>query len=165
MEVARCSGKRKRELREGCSGSSKRKRNKNPTRWSVARSESSKRLLFEVVRGMGATRHKPVLRHELREKARKHIGDTGLLDHLLKHMAGKVIVEGTEKLVRRHNSEGAIEYWLEPAELAQIRTEAGIADPYWTPPSGWKPGDSISNYTGDGQVTSQLRDEIILLKR
>ncbi|KAG5041354.1 hypothetical protein JHK85_013830 [Glycine max] len=29
--------------------------------------------------------------------ARKHIGDTGLLDHLLKHIDGKVAPGGTER--------------------------------------------------------------------
>jgi hypothetical protein len=37
---------------------------------------------------------KPILRPALREEARKHIGDTGLLDHLLKHMTDTVITNG-----------------------------------------------------------------------
>lgn len=71
------------------------------------------RALLEVVKGMEATWQNPVLRYDLRAKARKHIGDTGLLDHLLRHMAGQVFPDGKERLVRRHNSEGAIQYWLD----------------------------------------------------
>ena len=36
-------------------------------------------------------------RPALRMAARKHIGDTGLLDHLLKHIDGKVAPGGTER--------------------------------------------------------------------
>ncbi|CAA6665770.1 unnamed protein product [Spirodela intermedia] len=52
--------------------------------------------------------------------------DTGLLDHLLKHMAGKVVSEGKERFRRRHNPEGAMEYWLEAAELQELRRTAGM---------------------------------------
>lgn len=112
--------------------------------------------LLEVVKGMEATWQNPVLRYDLRAKDRKHIGDTGLLDHLLRHMAGQVFPDGKERLVRRHNSEGAIQYWLEPAELAGIRREAGISDPYWIPPPGWKLGDAISDHTCYGHCIKQI---------
>jgi hypothetical protein len=159
---------RGKRLSEDSSVASDRGLKKIAGRWSVERCESAKKSLLEVVREMDATWQKPVLRHDLREKARKHIGDTGLLDHLLKHMAGVVFADGKERLVRRHNSEGAIEYWLEPAELAGLRQEAGISDPYWNPPPGWKLGDAITDYICDGHCKELIyhsNEEINVLKR
>ncbi|XP_020583684.1 protein DYAD-like isoform X2 [Phalaenopsis equestris] len=112
-------------------------------RWSVERYEAAEKRLLEIMRAKKAELGRPILRQALREEARKHIGDTGLLDHLLKHMAGKVVYDGTERFRRRHNSEGAMEYWLEPADLVEVRRTAGVTDPFWFPPPGWKLGDSI----------------------
>lgn len=120
-------------------------------RWSTARYEYAKKTFIQVIRKMGATWCNPVLRLDLRNETRKRIGDLGLLDHLLKHTVGMVVADGTERLVRRHNSEGAIEYWLEPAIE------------YWVPPhSGWKPGNIDSKCTCHGhceKIVSQLRAE------
>ncbi|KAK8937614.1 Protein DYAD [Platanthera guangdongensis] len=112
-------------------------------RWSTERYETAEKRLLEIMRTKKAELRTPVLRQTLRDEARKHIGDTGLLDHLLKHMAGKIVLEGTHRFRRRHNSEGAMEYWLEPAELLEIRRKAGVDDPFWVPPPEWKLGDSI----------------------
>lgn len=112
-------------------------------RWSVERYEAAEKRLLEIMRSKKAELGSPILRQALREEARKHIGDTGLLDHLLKHMAGKIVSDGTERFRRRHNSEGAMEYWLEPADLVEVRRKAGVTDPFWVPPPGWKLGDSI----------------------
>jgi hypothetical protein len=90
----------------------------------------------------GTVPGKPILRPALREEARKHIGDTGLLDHLLKHMTDTVVSTG-ERFRRRHNAEGAMEYWLEDASLMELRKAAGVEDPSWLPPAGWKPGDTL----------------------
>lgn len=49
---------------------------------------------------------------------RMFAGDTGLLDHLLKHLADKVVTPEGDKLRRRHNAEGHMEYWLQSAEAA-----------------------------------------------
>lgn len=68
----------------------------------------------------GAVLGSPILRPILREEARKQIGDTGLLDHLLKHMTDMVVNSG-DRFRRRHNNEGAMEYWLEDAHLLQAR--------------------------------------------
>lgn len=114
----------------------------------------------------GAVLGNPILRPELREEARKHIGDTGLLDHLLKHMAGKVVSEGKERFRRRHNPEGAMEYWLEAAELQELRRTAGVMDPFWLPPPGWKPGDTISPYgVVCGNEVELLKGELDDLRR
>lgn len=117
------------------------------------------------MRVKGATANNPILRPELRTEARKRIGDTGLLDHLLKHMAGKVAPGGTERFRRRHNAEGAMEYWLESADLINLRKEAGVNDPYWIPPPGWKPGDCLTPDPISAQEFKFLKQEISMLKR
>lgn len=96
---------------------------------------------MDIMRAKEAVLGNPILRPELRAEARKQIGDTGLLDHLLKHMAGKVVPDRNDRFRRRHNPEGAMEYWLERADLVELRKQAGVEDPYWVPPPGWQPGD------------------------
>ncbi|CAN1140800.1 Protein DYAD [Linum perenne] len=49
------------------------------------------------------------------------IGDTGPLDHLLKHMARNVAPGGEERFKRWPNVEGSMEYWLEKADLIDTR--------------------------------------------
>ncbi|XP_042457323.1 protein AMEIOTIC 1-like [Zingiber officinale] len=136
-------------------------------RWSTERYEAAELKLLEIMKTKGAALGKPIMRQTLREEARKHIGDTGLLDHLLKHMAGKVVTNGAERFRRRHNSEGAMEYWLEPADLVDVRKMAGVSDTYWVPPPGWKPGDAMSDCPcgGDYKSKTQLGEEIATLKR
>ncbi|KAH0463787.1 hypothetical protein IEQ34_006573 [Dendrobium chrysotoxum] len=112
-------------------------------RWSTERYEAAEKRLLEIMRAKKEELGTPVLRQALRDEARKHIGDTGLLDHLLKHMTGKIVSNGTERFRRRHNSEGAMEYWIEPAELVDIRRKAGVNDSFWVPPPGWKLSDSL----------------------
>ncbi|XP_078431707.1 protein AMEIOTIC 1 homolog [Wolffia australiana] len=135
-------------------------------RWSSERYLAAELKLLEIMKEKGAALGSPILRPELREAARKHIGDTGLLDHLLKHMAGKVVGEGKERFRRRHNPEGAMEYWLEPAELQDLRRSSGVSDPFWMPPPGWKPGDLISPC---GLVCTKeidlLKDQLSSLRR
>ncbi|KAL6893576.1 hypothetical protein ACP4OV_007674 [Aristida adscensionis] len=127
-------------------------------RWSAERYATAERSLLDIMRSCGARFGAPVMRQVLREEARKHIGDTGLLDHLLKHMAGRVPEGSTHRFRRRHNADGAMEYWLEPAELAEIRREAGVSDPYWMPPPGWKPGDDVSTVAGDLLIKRQVEE-------
>uniref|UniRef100_A0A0E0MPR3 PTC1-like winged helix-turn-helix domain-containing protein n=1 Tax=Oryza punctata TaxID=4537 RepID=A0A0E0MPR3_ORYPU len=113
-------------------------------RWKATRYATAEASLLAIMRAHGARAGKPIPRGELRKEARAHIGDTGLLDHLLRHIADKVAPGGAERFRRRHNGDGALEYWLEPAELVAVRRKAGVADPYWVPPPGWKPGDPVS---------------------
>ena len=53
----------------------------------------------------------------------RRAGDTGLLDHLLKHLTDQVVTPAGERLLRRHNEQGHMEYWLQlpaaPAPGAQ----------------------------------------------
>jgi hypothetical protein len=127
-------------------------------RWSAERYAAAERSLLEIMRSSGASLGAPVMRQALRDQARKRIGDTGLLDHLLKHMAGRVPDGSTERFRRRHNADGAMEYWLEPANLAEVRQEAGVSDPYWVPPPGWKPGDDVSPAAGDLLIKRQVEE-------
>ncbi|XP_057995914.1 protein DYAD, partial [Hevea brasiliensis] len=134
-------------------------------RWSAERYKLAEVNMLKIMKEQGAVFGKPILRPELRAQARKLIGDTGLLDHLLKHMAGKVAPGGEERFRRRHNAEGAMEYWLEKADLVDIRREAGVQDPYWTPPPGWKPGDHPSQDPICAREIRDLKEEIVKLKR
>ncbi|CAO2207732.1 unnamed protein product [Urochloa humidicola] len=127
-------------------------------RWSAERYAAAERSLLDIMRSYDARSGAPVIRQVLREEARKHIGDTGLLDHLLKHMAGRVPEGSAHRFRRRHNADGAMEYWLEPAELAEVRRQAGVSDPYWVPPPGWKPGDDISFVAGDLLIRRQVEE-------
>ncbi|KAJ1442464.1 hypothetical protein SESBI_00824 [Sesbania bispinosa] len=143
----------------------KNKRKISIDRWSAERYKLAEENMLKVMKEKGAVYGNPILRPDLRSEARKHIGDTGLLDHLLKHMAGKVAPGEIERFRRRHNAEGAMEYWLESADLADIRKEAGIQDPYWTPPPGWKPGDSISQDHVTSKEIREIKEEIFKLKQ
>ncbi|RCV24139.1 hypothetical protein SETIT_5G060500v2 [Setaria italica] len=127
-------------------------------RWSAERYAAAEKSLLDIMRSNGARSGAPVMRQVLREEARKHIGDTGLLDHLLKHMAGRVPEGSAHRFRRRHNADGVMEYWLEPAELAEVRRQAGVSDPYWVPPPGWKPGDDVSLVAGDLLVKRQVEE-------
>lgn len=89
-------------------------------RWAKERYENAKTSLVYILGQLGATSSdKAILRPSLREEARKVIGDTGLLDHLLKHLADKVVTLEGDKLRRRHNREGHMEYWLQSPAAAE----------------------------------------------
>ncbi|KAJ6712225.1 PROTEIN DYAD [Salix purpurea] len=138
---------------------------KSIDRWSAERYKMAEVSIFKVMKEQNAVFRNPILRPGLRAEARKLIGDTGLLDHLLKHMAGKVAPGGEERFRRRHNADGAMEYWLEKANLVDIRKEAGVQDPYWTPSPGWKPGDNPTRDPVCAREIKELRKEIDKLKR
>lgn len=106
----------------------------------LIRYKSAQLKLVDIMHQRGAVAGKPMLRNTLRDEARKHIGDTGLLDHLLKHMTDTVVSSG-ERFRRKFNPLGNMEYWLEDEALMEIRKDAGIDDPWWIPPPGWKVGD------------------------
>ncbi|XP_062209369.1 protein AMEIOTIC 1-like [Phragmites australis] len=172
-------GKKNKQVQGGSKKSSKKEKKRTveakdsdprrgKDRWSADRYAAAERSLLDILRSRGARFGAPVMRQVLREEARKHIGDTGLLDHLLKHMAGRVPEGSTHRFRRRHNADGAMEYWLEPAELAEVRREAGVSDPYWVPPPGWKPGDDVSHVAGDllvKRLVEELAEEVNGVKR
>ncbi|XP_020213046.1 protein DYAD isoform X3 [Cajanus cajan] len=113
----------------------KKKKHESRDRWSADRYKLAEQNMWEVLKAEGATFENPITRPALRLAARKHIGDTGLLDHLLKHIDGKVAPGGTDRFRRWFNTNGIMEYWLESAELEKVRQEAGVRDPYWLPDS------------------------------
>lgn len=121
--------------------------------------------MLKILKEKGAGPGNPILRPDLRSEARKMIGDTGLLDHLLKHMAGKLAPGGKERFRRRHNPEGAMEYWLENADLIEIRKQAGVEDPYWVPPPGWQPGDCPNQDPVCGMQLKELKDQVAHMRR
>lgn len=93
-------------------------------RWTAERYNSAQSSLVAILRQLGAgSPHKAILRPLLREEARKVIGDTGLLDHLLRHLTDQVVSEHGEKLRRRHNREGHMEYWLQDPGAAVVEEE------------------------------------------
>lgn len=117
------------------SSKNKRKKHDSKDRWSSERYKSAEQSMWEVLKAEGATFEHPITRPVLRSAARKYIGDTGLLDHLLKHIDRKVAPGGTDRFRRWFNPDGIMEYWLERADLDDVREEAGVDDPYWIPPS------------------------------
>ncbi|XP_019453522.1 PREDICTED: protein DYAD [Lupinus angustifolius] len=143
---------------------SNKKRKVSIDRWSAERYKMAEENMLKVMKAKGAVYGNPIMRPDLRSEARKHIGDTGLLDHLLKHMAGKVAPGGAERFRRRHNAEGAMEYWLESADLADIRKEVGVQDPYWTPPPGWKFGDNLSQDHVTARELREIKEDLLKLK-
>lgn len=65
----------------------------------------------------------------------------------------------------RHNADGAMEYWLESADLINIRKKAGVQDPYWTPLLGWKLGDNPTQDPVCARELKALREEMVKMKR
>ncbi|KAK2653462.1 hypothetical protein Ddye_013318 [Dipteronia dyeriana] len=134
-------------------------------RWSKERYKLAEVNMLKILKEKGAVFGRSIMRPALRAEARKLIGDTGLLDHLLKHMAGKVAPGGQERFRRRHNADGAMEYWLESADLVNIRKDAGVQDPYWTPPPGWSPGDNPTQDPVCAMEIKQLKEDIAKMSR
>ncbi|CAI0377883.1 unnamed protein product [Linum tenue] len=69
-------------------------------RWSAERYQLAEVNMLKIMKEEKAGFGNRMLRPVLRAKARRLIGDTGLLDHLLKHMAGKVEPGGEERFRR-----------------------------------------------------------------
>ncbi|GKA24869.1 hypothetical protein Tco_0710902 [Tanacetum coccineum] len=134
-------------------------------RWSKERYMTAELSLLEAMKAKKAMIGNPITRPALRLEARKRIGDTGLLDHLLKHVANQVAPGGTLRFRRSHNASGTMEYWLEDADLLKIRKDAGVKDPFWTPPPGWKPGDSPIQDPIVAKELNSLKEELSYMKK
>ncbi|XP_062083744.1 protein DYAD [Humulus lupulus] len=149
--------------RQGSSKHKSKKRDCHIDRWSAERYKQAEKNMLDILKAEGATFQNPISRPALRTAARKCIGDTGLLDHLLKHLDGRVAPGGTERFRRWFNTTGVMEYWLEDAELVNVRQQAGVQDPYWIPRSGMS-----MRPVGDDSVTAQelklLRTELNKMK-
>lgn len=91
------------------------------------------------MKSMGALFKGPILRNVLKLEIRKRIGDIGVFDHLIKHVAGKLAPCGAKRVQRQRYADGKLQYCLENADLVKVRKEATMHDPYWTSPPGWTP--------------------------
>ncbi|XWS44600.1 hypothetical protein CRYUN_Cryun15aG0061200 [Craigia yunnanensis] len=155
-EAARCG---KQRLNSGPNKCKKNKRNNSVERWSTERYKLAEESMLEIMKAEGAVFENPISRPALRMAARKRIGDTGLLDHLLKHIDGKVAPGGTDRYRRCYNTSGVMEYWLESADLTKIRKEAGIS-PFWQKPDGGPFQDSACAIE-----LTLLKEEMVKMKR
>ncbi|KAJ8765294.1 hypothetical protein K2173_011991 [Erythroxylum novogranatense] len=158
--------KHKQRKRENCKKNPVNKKKENfIDRWSIERYKLAEKRMLEVMKAEGAVLDNPISRPVLRMAARKHICDTGLLDHLLKHIDGKLAPGGTERFRRCYNTDGIMEYWLESADLINIKRETGLPDPNYGPPSWIKPvGDNFRDSFCAGEL-KLLKGEISKLKR
>ncbi|KAJ6296540.1 hypothetical protein OIU78_022289 [Salix suchowensis] len=99
-------------------------------RWSVDRYYQAEKSMLEVMKAEG-----------------------GSID-------GKVAPGGTERFCRCYNTQGKIEYWLESADLAKIKQEAGVPDPNYVPSSGLRPGSDVSLDSVSAEELTLLREEV-----
>ncbi|KAJ4839480.1 hypothetical protein Tsubulata_030717 [Turnera subulata] len=143
--------------------STPRRREKN--RWGLDRYKLAEKHMLQVMKSEGAVFENPITRPALRTAARKYIGDTGLLDHLLKHIDGKVAPGGAERFRRCYNTEGIMEYWLESADLVMIKREAGVPNPNWVPPPCWRTGSLSLGDSVSAEELASFKEEIVKLKR
>ncbi|OIW19494.1 hypothetical protein TanjilG_16863 [Lupinus angustifolius] len=143
----------------------KSKKNESKDRWSAERYNLAEQSMWEVLKAEGATFDNPITRPALRVAARKRIGDTGLLDHLLKHIDGKVAPGGIDRFRRWFNTNGIMEYWLEGADLDKVRQEAGVQNPYWIPPSTFRAGSAPSQDTDSSGELKLLKIEMAQMKK
>ncbi|XVF14676.1 hypothetical protein REPUB_Repub09cG0082200 [Reevesia pubescens] len=155
-KAARCGKQRQNSGPNKCK---QNKRKNSEERWSTERYKLAEESMLEIMKAEGAAFENPISRPALRNAARKHIGDTGLLDHLLKHIDGKVAPGGSDRFRRCYNTSGVMEYWLESADLANIRKEAGIS-PFWQKPDGVPFQDSASAIE-----LKLLKEEMAKMKR
>jgi hypothetical protein len=110
--------------------------------------------LLDVLRTRGATASAPAPSCVARR--------TGL------HAADKVPAHSVERIRRRYNVDGALEYFLEPARLRALRKEAGVEEPFWVLPSGWKLADPTSPEAVACAVKKKVQElaaELAVVKR
>lgn len=74
---------------------------------------------LEVMKDKFAMTGNPYTRPALRFEAQRRIGDTKMIDHLLKHVPN---------FRRLHKGLGAVEYWLDNSDFVGIRKD-GVKDP------------------------------------
>ncbi|XP_052727329.1 protein DYAD isoform X3 [Vigna angularis] len=140
-------------------------KSENRARWSTKRYMLAEQSMWEVLKGEGATFENPITRPALRMAVRKHIGDTGLLDHLLKHIDGRLAPGGTERFRRRFNTKGIMEYWSESANLDEIQQETGMQDPYQIQPSKLRAGSVPMQNVDSIDELKMLKIEMAQIKR
>ncbi|CAH1430391.1 unnamed protein product [Lactuca virosa] len=88
---------------------------------------TTKRRVMKMMTILTERSHIKVVKGELSGGgAQSSDRDTGLLDHLLKQLANKVVPGGDLRFRRSHNAVGAMEHWLQSADLLKIRKDAGV---------------------------------------
>ncbi|XP_024528151.1 PHD finger protein MALE MEIOCYTE DEATH 1-like [Selaginella moellendorffii] len=99
--------------------------NRNSQRWSAKRLDKTLDVLLTALRQFGLNEWMP--RIKLREQARLHIGDTGLLDHSLCSFVGKIV---GDLVVQRRRDEQfrQLEYRLARIESPEIQDKKEEAD-------------------------------------
>eukprot|EP00253_Pinus_taeda_P012177 PITA_12177 len=95
-----------------------------PCRWSARRLKLATQVIVEALKTMGA--HKWVPRQDVRDAARAYIGDTGLLDFVLKSLANRVV---GGHIVRRavNPSTKVLEYCIQ--DLSPARRSGHVSAP------------------------------------
>ncbi|KAK3442503.1 hypothetical protein EUGRSUZ_B02649 [Eucalyptus grandis] len=92
-------------------------------RWSPKRVEMATRVIIEVLK---RAEFRWISRQEVRDAARAYIGDTGLLDFVLKslgnHVVGKYLVRRSLNPVTK-----VLEYCLEDVSKASVESEGSVA--------------------------------------
>ena len=95
------------------------------SRWSADRYARALKCVKDVIKNAGAMdRANALPRPILRDEARKRVGDTGMLDHVLKHMIG---VSFEDEIICRdaisfEGVNGLYGYWIEGKNLDSSRT-------------------------------------------
>ncbi|KAK1552600.1 hypothetical protein Q3G72_019900 [Acer saccharum] len=110
---------------------------KSNSRWNAQRLEYTAKIIVNILVEHARTNSgASVTRQELRDEARKHVGDTGLIDFLLKTIH-KTVVE--DRIVRRSINPitKLLEFYLQDvqkAEFTEAKTESHSVTP--TPETG-----------------------------
>ncbi|TXG57090.1 hypothetical protein EZV62_018403 [Acer yangbiense] len=110
---------------------------KSNSRWNAQRLEYTAKIIVNILVEHARTNSgASVTRQELRDEARKHVGDTGLIDFLLKTIH-KTVVE--DRIVRRSINPitKLLEFYLQDvqkAEFTETKTESHSVTP--TPETG-----------------------------
>ncbi|QHO32569.1 protein DYAD isoform X1 [Arachis duranensis] len=158
-----------REVKESCQRQSisklKTHNYESKNRWTSQRYRVAEQRMWEILKAEGATFEHPITRPALRMAARKHISDTGLLDHLLKHIDGKVAPGGTERFRRCFNTNRIMEYWLESADLDKIPQKEQLQLSYRMPPSESLEGCTSSSASDSSDELKLLKIEMAQLKK
>ncbi|KAH6760075.1 RING/FYVE/PHD zinc finger superfamily protein [Perilla frutescens var. frutescens] len=118
---------------------------KMDSRWPVRRLEHVAEVIVEALkekRASNSSDSSGMTRQEARDAARLHIGDTGLIDHVLKAMNNVIV--GNYIVCRSVNrSTKVLEYTIQDFKGAKQVCNSKDQEPIWT--CGMGPGRSIDN--------------------
>ncbi|MED6145422.1 hypothetical protein PIB30_025059 [Stylosanthes scabra] len=143
----------------------KTQNHESKNRWSAQRYKVAEQKMLEILKAEGATFEHPITGPALRMASLKHISDTGLLDHLLKHIDGKVAPGGIERFRRCFNANRIMEYWLESADSDKVHQKELLQLSYWTPPYVSSEGCTSSQNTDSSDELKLVKTEMAELKK